>query len=187
MQIKVTTKHTHNVNSLLPGRSLSPPLAMRSTHALWSRALVLLIRIFDQLFKYTIRSKQRRTNLQYKPQALQLSSSLRPRRQRGVWVAPQFEHSALTPPGAELELLGACEVGWRRTAGLRLVAVAARPEERFALGLVCVRTVRAGLPVGVLARLLANILDGEIVCGRTSLTACERGGTAERVLVENRS
>jgi hypothetical protein len=33
---------------------------------------------------------------------VQFSLSFRPRRQSSVGVAPQFEHSALTPPGALL-------------------------------------------------------------------------------------
>lgn len=37
-------------------------------------------------------------NLQYKPHALQFSSSFNPRLHKGVCVAPQFEHSALTGP-----------------------------------------------------------------------------------------
>ena len=56
------------------------------------------------------------TSLQYKPHALQLSSSLRPRRQSGVCVAPQFAHSLLTPPGAELP--GLCELLVLRVGGV---------------------------------------------------------------------
>lgn len=49
--------------------------------------------------------REKRTNLQYNPQALQFSSSFKPRLQRGVCVAPQFAHSLLTPPGAEFPTL----------------------------------------------------------------------------------
>jgi hypothetical protein len=51
------------------------------------------------------RKNKRRTSLQYNPQALQFSSSFRPLLQSGVWVAPQFAHSLLTPPGAVLPTL----------------------------------------------------------------------------------
>ena len=47
-------------------------------------------------------------------------------------MAPQFEHSALTPPGAELLLLFCCE---------ELTGVALGPFERV---LTCVRTLNDG-------------------------------------------
>lgn len=89
------------------------------------------------------------TSLQYSPQALQLSSSLSPLLQSGVCVAPQFEHSALTPPGAEW-LVGTCVAG--------LVAVAPGPEDRVVAPWV--RTLSDGrellllLPVPLLLLLL---------------------------------
>ena len=61
--------------------------------------------------------------------------ALSPRRQSGVCVAPQFEHSALTPPGAEFSP----ELGPRRIDGFTLVAVALGPEERVDTD--CVRSV----------------------------------------------
>ena len=110
------------------------------------------------------------TSLQYKPHALQFSSSLRPRRQRGVWVAPQFEHSAFTPPGAELPFP-------RRTAGLTLVAVAPGPDDRV-VGEFWVFTVRLGRPLGPFPRVpaLGPSLAGEIVWGGISSAGWERGG-----------
>lgn len=124
-------------------------------------------------------------SLQYKPQALQLSSSLSPRLQRGVCVAPQFEHSALTPPGAELippALVGV----WRKTAGFKLVAVAPGPPER-AMGTVdCVLTVKVGRPVGVLDRGPNRelTLEGAIVWGRSFKWERVRGkGLVVRALV----
>ena len=106
--------------------------------------------------------KQTRTSLQYKPQAWQFSSSLRPRRRRGVWVAPQFKHSALTPPGPELPFP-------RRTAGLTLVAAAPGPEERV-VGAFWVFTVRLGRLLAALARVpaLGPSLAREIVSGGLS-------------------
>ena len=86
------------------------------------------------------------TSLQYSPHALQFSSSLSPRRQSGVCVAPQFEHSALTPPGAEFSP----ELGPRRIDGFTLVAVALGPEERVDTD--CVRSVSVGRLVGVFER-----------------------------------
>ena len=56
------------------------------------------------------------TSLQYNPHALQLSSSLSPRRHSGVCVAPQLAHSLLTPPGAELP--GLCELVLLRVGGV---------------------------------------------------------------------
>jgi hypothetical protein len=41
------------------------------------------------------------TSLQYSPHAFQFDSSFNLLLQTGVCVAPQFEHSALTPPGPE--------------------------------------------------------------------------------------
>ena len=40
-------------------------------------------------------------SLQYNPHALQFNSPFTPLLQNRVCVAPQFEHSALTPPGPE--------------------------------------------------------------------------------------
>jgi hypothetical protein len=44
------------------------------------------------------------TSLQY-THALQFNSSFNPLLHNGVCVAPQFEHSALTPPGAEFAVV----------------------------------------------------------------------------------
>jgi hypothetical protein len=84
-----------------------------------------------------------RTSLQYNPHALQFNSSFRPRLHNGVCVAPQLEHSAFTPPGAEL-----FETLLRKTAGFTLVAVAPGPEERV-VRVAWVLTVKWGLPKGV--------------------------------------
>ena len=108
--------------------------------------------------------KRQRTSLQYSPHALQLSSSLRPRRHSGVWVAPQLEHSALTPPGAELTVLFCCE---------EFTGVAPGPVERVLTD--CVRTLRDGrLPVLAVVAWLAPgpefgpMREGVIVRGTTS-------------------
>ena len=86
------------------------------------------------------------TSLQYSPHALQFSSSLSPRRQSGVCVAPQFEHSALTPPGAEL-LVVFCWVV--------LTGVADGPVERVLTD--CVRTLRDGrLPLVVVVVIIVK-------------------------------
>ena len=94
-------------------------------------------------------------------------------------MAPQLEHSALTPPGAELPLEP------RRTAGLRLVAVAPGPDERVVGVAAWVRTVREGRPrpddededEPAIEPKSSLSLEGVTVSGRTSFTACERGGT----------
>ena len=79
---------------------------------------------------------------------MQLSSSFKPLLQSGVWVAPQFEHSALTPPGAEFPKVFPVP---RNKAGFKLVAVALGPDERV-MAAVWVRRVKVGRPVGVLER-----------------------------------
>jgi hypothetical protein len=72
-------------------------------------------------------------NLQYSPQALQFNSSFNPLLQRGVCVAPQLEHSALTPPGAELLKLLLVSLFPLplplNTAEFKLVAVAPGPDD----------------------------------------------------------
>jgi hypothetical protein len=93
-----------------------------------------------------MKERRRLTNLQYKPQALQFNSLFKPRHHRGVWVALQFEHSAFTPPGVELPVPVVLLV-WRRTAGLRFVAVT--PGTERVARAACVPTVKPGFPVGV--------------------------------------
>jgi hypothetical protein len=86
-------------------------------------------------------------------------------------VAPQFEHSALTPPGAVL----LCPLF---LTAAELVAVAPGPVDRV-LGEDCVRTVRAGLPVGVFAPDPASrgtILDGPIRLGRSARVVWDGAG-----------
>ena len=121
--------------------------------------------------------KRQRTSLQYSPHALQLSSSLRPRRHSGVWVAPQLEHSALTPPGAELMVLFSCE---------EFTGVAPGPVERVLID--CVRTLRDGrLPVLAVVAWLAPgpefgpMREGVIVRGTTSSNTC---GTPRSALAD---
>ena len=67
-----------------------------------------------------------------------MSSSFRPRRHRGVWVAPQLEHSVLVPAGVEVGatvapgvllvfelvlLTGGADVAWCKAIGFIVVAV----------------------------------------------------------------
>src|ERR1700691_4214279 len=98
------------------------------------------------------------TNLQYNPHALQFNSSFNPRRQSGVWVAPQLEHSAFPPVGGGL-FIPLCF----KRAGLTLVAVAPRADDRLDES---VFTVNDGLPKGVLVLARGGcwpMLEGEML------------------------
>ena len=78
-------------------------------------------------------------------------------------MAPQFEHSALTPPGAELLLLFCCE---------EFTGVALGPVERVLTD--CVRTLRDGRLLVVVVVVFAPgpelgpMRDGVMVRGTTS-------------------
>jgi len=74
----------------------------------------------------------RLTSLQYRPQALQLSSSLSPRRHSGVWVAPQLLHSALPPSSAAVALC----TGRDAPALMAAVRLVPPPEVTAKIGLV---------------------------------------------------
>lgn len=75
--------------------------------------------------------KTRRTSLQYNPHALQFNSSLRPRLQSGVCVAPQLTHSAFTPPGAELLTVAAFPVVTVAEGPFEVRELEAEPEAVF--------------------------------------------------------
>ena len=87
-------------------------------------------------------------------------------------MAPQFEHSALTPPGAELLLLFCCE---------EFTGVALGPVERVLTD--CVRTLRDGRFVPAVEVVvvfapgpeLGPMRDGVIVRGTMSSTALRVG------------
>ena len=107
-----------------------------------------------------------------RPHALQFNSSFRPRRQSGVWVAPQFEHPALTSPEALLPF-----VPDDGSVIEELLTVAPGPDERVVAPWV--RTLSVGLdelePVGVSLRWPS--FEGETVLrGASGKVGLRKGG-----------